>query len=389
MDRIDEFLTINLLFLLLLRRFFGKLRFPLFIYLVLVSLFIGIISSLFSGTYMLGSLEELLLFLKGWTVGAIISTCSFEEIEVRKALLKSSFFISVVLLIGSILQITIGGWVYAFNTNEGSGLDSRWGMTALISFYNHPGVLAQISGIAACIIFSVHQSRKFDLIFFLGCCDIVICILTFRRRSIVALLFVLLLILFSKVFANRFVIFSMLIPLTILSISKSQFFLSSAYNELFDAYLGMGMRQARTALYQISPQIANDYFPLGSGLGTFGTYISSKNYSSIYSDYGLSGIWGLRPQDTFITDTFWPAVIGEMGWFGFSAFSLAIISTIALNYIRFFNSNDSRKDLYLCCFLVGLYLLVDSIAAPTFLVAPVAPIFGIFAGLGYALRKKY
>jgi O-antigen ligase len=60
--------------------------------------------------------------------------------------------------------------------------------------------------------------------------------------------------------------------------------------------------------------IARDYFPLGTGLASFGSHASRIYYSSVYFEYGLSNVWGLSPQFSgFITDTFWPMVVGEGG----------------------------------------------------------------------------
>jgi hypothetical protein len=72
--------------------------------------------------------------------------------------------------------------------------------------------------------------------------------------------------------------------------------------------------QARTALYATSGAIAVDHFPLGTGFGSFGSYASRVYYSDIYVEYGLSNLYGLSASASFfITDTFWPMVIGEGG----------------------------------------------------------------------------
>ena len=55
--------------------------------------------------------------------------------------------------------------------------------------------------------------------------------------------------------------------------------------------------QNESARYQLtikSIEIAADHFPLGSGFGTFASYISAEWYSPIYEMYGLSHVWGLE-----------------------------------------------------------------------------------------------
>jgi hypothetical protein len=349
---------------------------------------IGLLSSVFSKRNIVVSLEELLLFLKGWTLGIILSTLKYEVILLKKLILRITKFISIIILIGSLLQQVIPGWAYEFNVASGLLVDSRWGMTALVSFYSHPGVLAQVSGLAAIVILTLHRSKKFDLLNFLAFTDVFICILTFRRRSIVALIVILLVLMLLKASINRLVLLSLFIPFASIFLVRAYNFLSNATNELTGAYLDLGMRQARTALYLVAPQVASDYFPLGSGLGTFGTYISSKHYSDIYVEYGLSSIWGLRAQDTFITDTFWPAVLAELGWIGFILFMASTLVVTRHQIKSYYQSLAPDTDFFLCSFLVSMYLLIDSVAAPTFLVAPVAPIFGIFAGLSYSIKNS-
>ena len=44
---------------------------------------------------------------------------------------------------------------------------------------------------------------------------------------------------------------------------------------------------ARNILTSKSMEIAKDYFPLGTGFGTYGSYISGVYYSSLYYKYDL------------------------------------------------------------------------------------------------------
>lgn len=80
--------------------------------------------------------------------------------------------------------------------------------------------------------------------------------------------------------------------------------------------------QARLALYRGSIEIARDYFPLGGGMGRFGSWMSRIEYSPLYYDYGLSNVYGLRPSSPrFVTDTFWPQILGELGVIGLAAYA--------------------------------------------------------------------
>lgn len=78
---------------------------------------------------------------------------------------------------------------------------------------------------------------------------------------------------------------------------------------------------ARLALYRGAVEIATDEFPLGAGLGRYGSWMSRVEYSPLYVEYGLSKVYGLRPKNPkFATDTFWPQIAGELGWLGVAAY---------------------------------------------------------------------
>lgn len=103
-----------------------------------------------------------------------------------------------------------------------------------------------------------------------------------------------------------------------------------AWNK-FDAYYVDGLKvenvkamKARPATYKVAFQkILWDYFPFGSGLGSFGTAAAAKEYSPLYYKYKLNRIWGLSPDGCwFLADCFYPtlAEFGVVGIFLFCVF---------------------------------------------------------------------
>lgn len=89
----------------------------------------------------------------------------------------------------------------------------------------------------------------------------------------------------------------------------------------FDAYYISGMaddeRMARPQTFKTGLTIMKDYFPFGSGLGTFGCAAAAKEYSPLYYKYDLDTIWGLSPDcPMFLADTFYPIVYSQFGFFG-------------------------------------------------------------------------
>ncbi|MCG8333037.1 MAG: hypothetical protein MJE63_00865 [Proteobacteria bacterium] len=92
-------------------------------------------------------------------------------------------------------------------------------------------------------------------------------------------------------------------------------FLPNHYNRYL-GYIDID-KNARQALTITSIKIATDYFPLGTGFGTFASPVSRDYYSPVYDQYMISNVWGLsRTMGSFICDTFWPMVLGETGFLG-------------------------------------------------------------------------
>lgn len=141
---------------------------------------------------------------------------------------------------------------------------------------------------------------------------------------------------------------------------------------------------ARNQLTQKSLQIAKDYFPLGAGFGTYGSYMSGISYSPLYYIYKLNNIYGLQRENAnFISDTFWPMIIGQFGILGLVIYSLILI-------ILFKNIQDDfnveNKQLYLskiCCFI---YLLISSTSETAF-VHPMSIPLALVIGIS-SMKKK-
>jgi hypothetical protein len=78
----------------------------------------------------------------------------------------------------------------------------------------------------------------------------------------------------------------------------------------------------RLGMFIASFNIDTDYFPFGSGLGTFGSLSSIMGgYSIVHYDYGVAYIGSNSPEDIVrgshtLLDTYWPHIFGELGFLG-------------------------------------------------------------------------
>jgi hypothetical protein len=142
---------------------------------------------------------------------------------------------------------------------------------------------------------------------------------------------------------------------------------------------------ARVALYMGSLEIARDNFPLGAGMGRYGSWMSRVEYSPVYVEYGLNRVPGLRANNSqYATDTFWPMVLGEFGVVGVVGYA-AFLAGIAL---PLWGLGRRVKDPQSAVFIVGgLAVLATSIlestATPMFTSPPRS--YLLFATLGATL----
>ena len=160
----------------------------------------------------------------------------------------------------------------------------------------------------------------------------------------------------------------------------------------YQDYVGKGTPEARTVLtvdsLRASPRSISR---AGAGFGRFGSAIAGENYSPEYVARGYPYIWGLgRGVDDgrFLTDTEWPAILGETGYFGAAAFALGLAAAYRAGRRL---SRDDRRPVrrWVGLTVVGwlVAMLVQSIGAVAFTGPPVYGAFFALVGICGALAE--
>lgn len=114
----------------------------------------------------------------------------------------------------------------------------------------------------------------------------------------------------------------------------------------FDVYYVSGFsegaeRLARPETYRIAfTEIIWEYFPFGSGMGSWGCAAAADYYSPLLYKYDMDLVWGCGPEFTgFIADAFYPtlAQLGVVGIFFFCVFWKRRLQDFnAINDIRYY-----------------------------------------------------
>jgi hypothetical protein len=148
---------------------------------------------------------------------------------------------------------------------------------------------------------------------------------------------------------------------------------------------GPGSAQARVALYIGSARIAVDHVPLGVGPGRYGSFMSRVEYSPVYREYGLHRVSGLRERNPrYVTDTFWPMILGELGILGLAGY-LAFLGSagVALWRLARVPSEAFMRVFTLGTLAIFAAAATESLATPMFVSPPRA--YLVMAAVGAAV----
>lgn len=124
----------------------------------------------------------------------------------------------------------------------------------------------------------------------------------------------------------------------------------------------------RAMLIRYGIKTAKEYFPLGSGFGTYGSNQAAVNYSPLYVKYGflerraLAGF--LDNGTTFLNDVYLGMIVGQFGFGGLILFG-CVIFCIGKR-IFFIKTEDERsKYITIACFLClcGMFVMAGSVKA--------------------------
>ncbi len=145
---------------------------------------------------------------------------------------------------------------------------------------------------------------------------------------------------------------------------------------------------SRAIMMNYSYKIGNDFFPLGTGFGTYASHFSGKYYSWVYQVYGIDHVYGISKQYwEFISDQFWPMILGQFGYFGLIAFIGVIYNYFILFLKQMKNYYDQSNYKYIP--LLGLLLLlIDSSSDAIFTQNRAVALFMVF-GLFTNLQRNF
>ncbi|MBN1411901.1 MAG: hypothetical protein JW969_13715 [Spirochaetales bacterium] len=387
----DEGFSLIILALILFERIINRKKIlKTNIDLVLIAfLTIAIITSLIKRVpfFIFGS--QLVLYIKGFCLFYI-----FIQLNIHKNMLKSylRFFLAVGLIFFffGIIDLLIPTYFRTLLNNR-EYVDYRFGIPSVQSLFTHPVFFGWFMSFCSLFCFAYFINNK-KTVYFIGALLFAIgCILSVRAKAIFGLVAGIIITVQihpqSKIRIKILMIISIIIIFAVfvgtLAVDLLQQKITSyLLTENF-------MEISRNVLYIKSFEIAVDNFPIGVGMGRYASWLSRAYYSPVYDEYNISRVYGLsREFPMFIVDTFWPMIIGEIGFIGLALFILIII----IFFITIFKAISFPQDPYTRAFQMGAFTVIiecifESIASPVFVNSPIA--FFIFGsvGISYSLHR--
>ena len=130
------------------------------------------------------------------------------------------------------------------------------------------------------------------------------------------------------------------------------------YDQVSFYFAGYGLHHfPRGVLFLNSFTLMGQFFPFGTGFGSFGSYYSGVYYSPVYKMLGIDDIFGLSYDNyNAITDQYWPMVGGQTGIFGL----LFMITAWAVQFIWIEQLRNVNEKYYYAAMGGFMYILISS-----------------------------
>lgn len=248
--------------------------------------------------------------------------------------------------------------------------ETRYGLRVVQLSYSHPTYLAG-TAVFLLSVLTVFYRRQ-NLIYIVM--SLLVLFFTLRGKAIAGVAVYCLIFYFILIYRKKLRFWHLvLIALVALAVAGEQV----AYY-----YIELEGRSARSALTQTAIAIAKDYFPIGTGFGTFASSSAAEYYSPVYLKYGLNNVHGLSIGNTsFGSDTFWPIILGQTGAVGTAAY----IVVLAMLFLRLQVIRKISISAYAAGIFVFGYLMISSTSEPAFSNAISVPLAML---LGYILTLE-
>lgn len=344
-----------------------------------IFLAIGIGSGLVNDVPVGVLVSGLLLAGKGLAFGLAVAQIDWRADDLSRIAKFSCWVMGFVIGCAVVNLIAPGFWL---NTVlDAPSFGPRFGLQPVLGPFVHPGYFGTCLALFALglLAYRLHVRASLGNTVLLSA-SVFFAILTFRRKVIAALA-----VGAAYLIARSWGIVGLIaaVALAPLFIFLSWGYLSAIVSMTYTEYVVDYEQVARVRLYIDGIRLGFENFPLGEGFGRFGTGAARADYSPVYLDLGYPYVWGLGPNaddGKFLTDTFWPGVVGEAGLLGGVAYAAGLVAVFrsARRFSKLGGIDPTSRWIAVLVCAWTLELTIESFAGAVFTAAPT---YGLFFGV--------
>lgn len=245
----------------------------------------------------------------------------------------------------------------------------RYGINSAVLFFEHPTYLAGYASFLLSLLTFFYKKENNVYI----CMALVLLVSTLRGKAIGAALaycvIYMIVLIYKKKLKWWHIIFVGILALYV------------AWEQIYFYYIQLSGSSARSVITQTAFQIAKDYFPIGTGFGTYASHAAGEYYSPVYRKYGFDMIYELSSSNNtaFYNDTFWPIIIGQTGIIGTISYMVYLIAL----FIKTLSVRLINRHAYATILFIFAYLIISSTSEPAFNNVISIPLTIL---IGYALK---
>lgn len=253
-------------------------------------------------------------------------------------------------------------------------LGIRYGIRSAVLFYAHPTYLAGAAAFLAAMLLACYERKN----------------VPFLAMSMIMLVFTMR----SKAFASAAVFVAVYVFFVLLN-RKVRFWhiviavtgcVIIAWPQISYYFIELGGKSTRSVMHSVAFQIAGDYFPIGTGFGTYASAEASKSFSPVYDLYNFEYLLRFevnRQWLFFLNDTFWPIIIGQTGVMGTAAYVVAL----SILFAKCWKLQDIYVEFFAAVLYVWFHLMICSTAEPAFNNSTAIPM-AILMGIALHILEK-
>jgi hypothetical protein len=296
----------------------------------------GVVGAVLAGTSLTVTALGTWLALKLFVYLLITTQFHWTERDLRLAARAAAALIVLVLSVAALQWVAPG----PVSTILGVEQRTRLGQGVISSIFVHPGQYSTFMMFALALLLARYPltPRRMGSVLVVGAAAM----LSLRLKSLVDV--VLLTATRVAISPSKFVKAGA--PVVLLSgVTAAALFGSALVSARVGDLFVSPHASPREVLYVTSARIAQDFFPFGGGFGSFGSAASLIEPSPLYSEYGLTSVYGLSPDaPLFVHDASWATTLGEGGLLGAAGLLLAMGALLVTAWKRAHVAGSTRKD---------------------------------------------